>query len=758
MDSNKGKQIASKDVIQDIQESERAEILNQYRGMMRHCMDFSRAERKEIRKAFEYSLNAHGNARRKSGEPYIIHPISVAKIVVKEMGLDAVSVVAALLHDVVEDTFAELKDIERDFGVEVELIIDGLTKISGVFDPGSSAQAENFRKMLLTLSDDIRVILIKIADRLHNMRTLQYMKKESQLKIASETHYLYTPLANRLGLHEIKSELEDLSLKYTEPQIYIELNSKLIKTQRESRYYIQTFIKAIREKLHSGGLDFEIKHRFKSVSSIYSKMKRQGVPFEEVYDLFAIRIILNSAPANEKTDCWKVYSLITDLYKPNPERLRDWITVPKSNGYEALHVTVMGPRGKWIEVQVRTNKMDENAEKGIAAHWRYKETDPNYDGNIERLVAHVRDLLENPNMNAVDAIREFKSHLVTEEVYVFTPRGELLKLPVHSSVIDFAFEIHSKIGESCIGAKVNNKVVPLSYNLQNGDQVEIITSKKQKPQQEWLRYAKTSKAAHKIKDSLKLQRKKLSQDGRQLYEWTLERIGLTESEALIKEALSFFRIGSINEFYYLIGSHHLDKEKLLEFIDLKKRGQPIDVSELSPSVRERMHDKQVFEALVKEKTGKTLDELVVGEDIDLTQYKLALCCNPVKGDDILGFFMPGEGILIHRTNCPKAIGLMSNFGGNIMRSKWTEKQDITFLAEIRIKGEDRQGMMNDLLKVISIRMGLNIRSITIDSIDGMFEGLFRVFIHDTHELNRLVLALKKVTGVMQVSRAEYHES
>ena len=746
--------VPAPDPIKDIQESERREVLAQYKSLMRLCMDFPRPERKEIRRAFEYSLQAHGNARRKSGEPYIIHPISVARIVVKEMGLGPISVICALLHDVVEDTFADLNDITREFGPEVSRIIDGLTKISGVFDPGSSAQAENFKKMLLTLSDDIRVILIKLADRLHNMRTLQFMKKESQLKIASETQYLYSPLANRLGLHEIKSELEDLSLKYTDAQAFIELNSKLIKTQRESKYYIQTFIRSIREKLTAGHLDFEIKGRFKSVSSIYSKMRRQGIPFEEVYDLFAIRIIIQSKPEHEKTDCWKAYSLITDLYKPSPDRMRDWITVPKSNGYEALHVTVMGPRGKWIEVQIRTERMDDNAERGVASHWRYKENDPNFDQNIESLVAQVRDLLENPSLNAIDAVNQFKTHLGTEEVFVFTPKGDLIKMQGKATILDFAYEIHSNIGETCIGAKVNNKVVPLSYELQNGDQIEIITSKKQIPKEDWLQYARTSKAINKIKDAIKRQRKEIGEKGKELYLWSLGRMKLGDSHETLKDALTFFRAANEHEFFFLLGHHLLDGDKLDEFISLKKQGLKIHVPNEQAQERARVSDQKSFESLLKEKWGKTSDALIVGEDMDISDYKMANCCNPLKGDDILGIYMPGEKITIHRTSCPKAISLMSNFGNNIIKTRWTEKHLIQFLGGVLINGHDRSGMMNDLIKAISVQMGLNIRSITIDSHEGMFEGLFKVFLKDTRQMSELMEKLRLVKGVIKVSRAD----
>lgn len=740
--------------ITDTQDREKQEILKKYRGLMRVCMDWtSKEDRKTIRRAMEYAMNAHQGARRKSGEPYIFHPIAVAKIVVTEIGLDVTSVIAALLHDVVEDTFAEVKDIRMEFGREVAGIVDGLTKISGVFDHKSSAQAENFRKMLLTLSDDFRVILIKLADRLHNMRTLQYMKKESQLKIASETLYLYAPLANRLGLHEIKSELEDLALKYTEPSIYIEINQALKKNQRESKYYIQNFIRSIREKLSEGGLKIKILHRFKTVFSVYSKMIRQGIPFDEVYDLFAVRIIIDSPVETEKADCWKAYSLITEKYKPNPDRLRDWITIPKANGYEALHCTVMGPRGRWIEVQIRSTKMDHVAEKGFAAHWRYKDTDA-MDTNMQNWLDHVRELLESPHMNAIDVVNEFKTNLVTEEVFVFTPIGDLITLPAKATVIDFAYEIHTRVGDTCIGAKVNNKVVPLSYELSNGDQVEIITSAKQTPKDDWVNYARTSKAKHKIKDALKKERRIVTEKGRELFTWKAEQYGVDENGFVMKELLAFLKIRSKDEFFYRLGSHKLDVGKLSEFIRLKKEGLKFKVEHPDPEQRNQIRNRKEVEELLKSKWGIDSDMLMIGEDMDISEYKFANCCQPIPGDDVLGFYMPEEGVLVHRTNCPEAIRLMSNYGHNIIKAKWTEMQDITFLAGIKIIGEDRKGMMNDLIKVMSIQMKLNIRSITIDSLDGMFEGSFKIFINDARELNKLSKQLKNVRGVFSVSRIE----
>jgi GTP diphosphokinase / guanosine-3',5'-bis(diphosphate) 3'-diphosphatase len=736
---------------QERQEKDKQEILSAYRSMMRACEDLaSRSERREIRRAFEYALQAHEGARRKSGEPYILHPIAVAKIAAKEMHLDATSVISALLHDVVEDTFLEISDIQREFGTEVATIIDGLTKISGVFDNKSSAQAENFRKMLLTLSDDVRVILIKLADRLHNMRTLQFMKKEGQLKIASETIYLYAPLAHRLGLHAVKSELEDLSLKYTEPTTYLQINSKLIRVQRESRYYILQFIRSIRERLSDSGLHFKILHRFKTVYSIYAKMVKQEIPFEEVFDLFAIRIIIEAPAEQEKSECWKAYSQISEIYRPNPERTRDWLTIPRSNGYEALHLTVMGPRGRWIEVQIRSERMDYVAEHGMAAHWKYKDGSQMHDERFLNWLGRVRELLENPNLNAVEVVKEFKTNLVPDEVFVFTPKGDLLQLPAMSTVIDFAYEIHTLVGDECIGAKVNNKVVPLSYALNNGDQVEIITSKKQSPKDEWLQYVHTPKARHKIKESLKIQKRRIADKGREIFKWKARNYALDKKE-VTNELLAFFKIPNESEFFYLLGMHKLDMERLQEFIEIKEKGGKIRVDG-HEVVKKSIKSRQEFEEWLKESKGMSSDALLIGEDMDIRDYKFATCCHPVPGDDILAFFAPDEGLVIHRPNCPKAISLMSNWGRNIIKAKWTEMADISLLAGVKIIGEDRQGMMNDLIRVISNQMKLNIRSITIDSMDGMFEGVFKVFVRNTKELESLNVKLMTVPGVFTASR------
>lgn len=734
-------------------EQERKDILNAYRGLIKSCQDHTSAQdRKEIRKAFEYSMEMHKDARRKSGEPYIFHPIAVARIVAKEIGLGATSIVCALLHDVVEDTFAEVEDIRREFGNTVASIIDGLTKISGVFDHKSSQQAENFRKMLLTLSDDIRVVLIKLADRLHNMRTLDHMKREKQLKIASETHYLYAPLAHRLGLYNIKTELEDLSLKYTQPKVYKDISQKLIKYKDDRKQYIQNFIRSIRDPLLAAGLKFEIKGRFKSISSINRKMTTQDIPFDQVYDLFAVRIILHSIPENEKSECWKTYSLITEKYKPNLDRLRDWITMPKSNGYESLHITVMGPKGRWIEVQIRTQRMDDQAEKGYAAHWKYKDGKEFNDKAFEIWLAKIHDLLETPQLTALEFLDEFKSNLFSEEIYVFTPKGDLITLPQNATVLDFAYHIHTKMGNACIGAKINGKLVPLSYQLKNGDQIEIIISRKEEVKEEWVNYAHTSKALNRIRETLKEQRKTIAAKGKELFDWKAQTLGVHEDHEFMNEVLAHFKIKNNFEFYYQLGAHRLDFKKLQDLIQLRKEQlQNKDKSILKEGTR-KVTDPKSFEHYIREKRGMDTDMLLIGEDIEHIDYHFAPCCQPIPGDEIVGFIMPKKGIEIHRTNCPEAEKLMSSFGPSIVKAKWTDEADITFLAGIKIIGEDRIGMMNHLIKIISLNMKINIRSITIDTDDGIYEGVFKVFVHNTLELNKLMENLKKVQGVFSVGR------
>ncbi|GAB2550759.1 RelA/SpoT family protein [Rufibacter soli] len=727
-------------------EAERKEILRHYRKLLRHAKPFLKDnDAKIIKKAFNTSLEAHKDMRRKSGEPYILHPLAVAQIAVEEIGLGTTSIVAALLHDVVEDTDLEIADIERDFGPKVAKIIEGLTKISGVFEYGTSQQAENFRKMLLTLSDDVRVILIKLADRLHNMRTLGSMARDKQLKIASETMYLYAPLAHRLGLYAIKSELEDLHLKYTDTETYKFISNKIRQTKSARNKFISDFIGPIEDELRRQGFtDFEVKGRPKSIYSILKKMKKQNVTFEEIYDLFAIRIILNVPYEQEKPACWRVYSIVTDFYQPNPDRLRDWISTPKANGYEALHTTVMSKAGQWVEVQIRTKRMDDIAERGYAAHWKYKAGAPSAaESGLDNWINKVRDMLDVNNTNAIEFLDEFRTNLFVEEVFVFTPKGELIILPDRATALDFAFEIHTQIGYQCLGAKVNQKLVPLSFRLHNGDQVEILTSQKQKPTGEWLKFVTTSKARSKIKEFLREERKGKAEEGKLLVEERLNHLAIEPSAGNLNRLAAYFNVPSVQDFYYRVAVGLLDLKEIKEYIfnPHSEKYKPASILEGSS-----------FDKKVEKIRGISSQLLVIGGGTDKIDYTLANCCNPIPGDDVFGFQTEDQGITIHRTTCPKAVELMSNYGHRIVKAKWTEQQELSFLAGISIKGTDRVGLVNDVTKIISNSLKVNMRSITIDSHDGVFEGRLMVFVNDTSQLEKLIQRLSKVSGLLSVDR------
>ncbi|MCF8283659.1 MAG: bifunctional (p)ppGpp synthetase/guanosine-3',5'-bis(diphosphate) 3'-pyrophosphohydrolase [Sphingobacteriales bacterium] len=729
-------------------EAEKKEIQKRYRALLKACKPtMEKGDKRQIRIAFEMSVEAHKNMRRKSGEPYIYHPIAVAQIAAEEIGLGTTSIVCALLHDVVEDTNITLEDIEREFGTKVANIIDGLTKISGVFDQTSSIQAENFRKMLLTLADDVRVILIKLADRLHNMRTLESMPRDKQLKISSETIYLYAPLAHRLGLYAIKSELEDLSMKFTEATTYKFIANKLNETKGERAKFINEFIKPLREELNKLDLTAEILGRPKSIHSIWKKMKSKGVPFEEVYDLFAIRIILESDFENEKADCWKAYSIVTDKYIPNPDRLRDWISSPRGNGYESLHTTVMGPSGRWVEVQIRSGRMNEIAEKGFAAHWKYKEQTS--ENGLDQWIQKVRDVLSSPESNALDFLDDFKMNLFSDEIFIFTPKGDLMKLPFGATALDFAFEIHSDIGTKCIGAKVNHRLVPLSHKLQNGDQVEVITSDKQKPKEDWLNFVITSKAKSKIKSAIREQKIKIAEDGKEILDRKLKSLKISNTTQSISKIALFFGLPSNIELYYQVAIGKLDLKELREYQLLEKK---------TPQKTQPKIDKDNLDQYMKQVKSKDSDILLIGEDLHKIDYKLSPCCNPIPGDDVFGFITINEGIKIHRTNCPNAIKLMSNFGYRIVKAKWTGQKEIAFLTGIRIVGTDEVGVVNNITKVVSNDFKVNMRSITVDSDDGIFEGTLMIYVNDTSHLDTLIKKLKLVNGVINVTRFDANKS
>ena len=728
-------------------EQEKNEIVRHYRALLRALRPkLKKGDKELLRHAFEMAADAHKTMRRKSGEPYILHPIAVAMICVEEIGLGVRSTICALLHDTVEDTDITLEDVEHEFGTEIAKIVDGLTKISNVIDTNTSQQAENFKKILLTLTDDPRVILIKLADRLHNMRTLDSMKREKQLKIASETVWVYAPLAHRMGLYNIKTELEDLSMKYLEPEAYREIAKRLSETKRERTRYINEFIRPLKEKLTASGFHFEIYGRPKSIHSIWNKIKKKSVSFEEVYDLFAIRVILDSPPEKEKEDCWKVYSMITDEYMPSPERLRDWLSNPKSNGYEALHTTVMGPQGKWVEVQIRTKRMNEIAEKGLAAHYKYKEGS-NDEDRFDKWFGQIREVLNTPDTaDGVDFLQDFKTSFLAEEIYVYTPKGEVKMLPTGSTALDFAFAIHSAIGTKCIGAKVHHKLVPISHKLRSGDQVEIITSSKQKPSEDWLRFVVTAKARNKIKDALREEKRKVAEDGKYLLQRKLEAMGAAYSQYNIEELVQFYKAPSSLDLHYRIATKAIDLKELKEFQVL---GDKLEIPKPKPLI--------VGEPVVDHTHHKTFNrkdsELIIfGESSDKIMYSLAKCCNPIPGDDVFGFVSTGKGLIIHRTSCPNAAQLLANYGHRVVKTKWAKNKEISFLTGLKIVGLDDVGVINKITNVISGDLRINIAALTIESKEGLFQGTIKVFVHDKEELEELVSRLKSLAGIQTVDR------
>ncbi|MEJ6661158.1 MAG: RelA/SpoT family protein [Bacteroidia bacterium] len=726
----------SKDIIE-----ENKEIAGRYRQLLK-VSKWSREKGDVtiIRKAFDLALEAHKPMRRKSGEPYIYHPIAVAKIAAEEIGLGTTSIVCALLHDVVEDTDITIEEIEAQFGTKVANIIDGLTKISGVFDT-SSPQAENFRKMLLTMANDVRVILIKLCDRLHNMRTLEHMSDKGQLKIASETTFIYAPLAHRLGLYAIKTELEDLSLKYTQPTLYQDLKQKLSATKEQRNKYIRSIIKPLKQEFDELGIKYEIKGRPKSIHSIYSKMVSKKLEFEDVYDLFAIRIIIDSDPEDEKMDCWNVYSIITSIFKPNTERMRDWISIPKSNGYESLHTTVMGPKGQWVEVQIRSTRMDDIAEKGYAAHWKYKGKDENSKAtnSLDNWIQQVREVLETQEGNALDFIDEFKMSLYADEVFAFTPKGMLKKLPQSSTALDFAFEIHTEVGAKCLGAKVNGKLVPLSYEVKNGDQIEILTSNKQKPNKDWLAFVKTGKARTRIKQSLKDNKRVVANLGKESLSRKMKNAGYVINTENMNKLIAFYKVEDELELTYQIGEGIIDKEKIkLQeiFVETKSTHKAGIAKE--------------FNTL----KSKTKNELILGDDNVEMDYSMANCCNPIPGDKVIGFITVMGEIKIHQTSCKNAANLMSRFGYRIIKANWSD--DVTmqedFEAALEISGIDSLGLVSKVTDIVSKQLKVNMKSISFESLDGTFIGKLKVQVSDTEHLDQLMNELKSIDEYVKVTR------
>ena len=712
-------------------------------------------DRELIDKAFKIANEAHQNMRRKSGEPYIIHPIAVAKIVNQEIGLGAKSIVVALLHDVVEDTDYTLEEVERDFGPKIASLIDGLTKISGTYNKenSSSMQAENFRKMLLTLSDDLRVILIKIADRLHNMRTLDYMPEHKKMKIAGETIFLYAPLAHRLGLYVIKSELEDLSFKYRQPQIYEEISSKLKHSEKKFYSLINKFSLPIIEKLTAAGIKFDISGRPKSIFSIWKKMQAKNVPFEEIYDVLAVRIVFEPASdIPEKTQCWNIYSMITESYLPKPDRLRDWVSRPKPNGYEALHVTVMGPEGKWVEVQIRSTRMDEIAERGLAAHWKYK-GDTAQESELDKWIKKIRQMLENPLEDPIEFLDEFKMNLFSSEIMVFTPKGTLVSLPKGASALDFAYEIHTEIGNKAIGAKINYKLNPINAILMSGDQVEIITSDIAKPEKEWLSFVRTSKAKESIKDALRTETTNRVEKGMEILESKLKELDVTMNADVLKKIYAAYDVANKDELYSGIelGVINLDNLKkiikkntsknVIKYWDFKLIGSKKEAKE-EPDNNTAKIDKSV--------------PFLLRENIDNEgqSYEIATCCNPIPGDEVTGYQSPEGPIIIHKPKCPVAIRIMSNEGNRIIAVRWAIHKRVSFLARISMTGIDRIGLVNDISNIISSELKVNMTNINISVKNGIFEGTIDLYVHHIKDLNNLILKISNIKGIESVKRVE----
>ncbi|SNZ00367.1 RelA/SpoT family protein [Flagellimonas pacifica] len=727
-------------------EKENKEIAKQYKELLRiSYQTLTKEDKKLIRSAFDVAVDAHKDQRRKSGEAYIFHPIAVAKIVASKIGLDAVSIASALLHDVVEDTPYTLADIERMFGDTVARIVDGLTKISHLKkDKDISQQAENFRKMLLTLHDDVRVIIIKIADRYHNMLTMDSMPEHKQVKIASETLYIYAPLAHRIGLYNIKTHLEDLSLKYTEPEVYNDIQAKIEDTEEDQLAYIEDFADVIRTSLDKEGLNYDIKGRMKSIFSIRRKMKAQNVSFDEVYDKFAIRITYKSDRKNEKFLAWKIYSIVTDHFTPNPIRLRDWITSPKSTGYEALHITVMGPKGKWVEVQIRSDRMHEIAEKGYAAHFKYKHGEQKEQG-IEGWLNRLQEALETSNSNAVDFVEEFKLNLYSKEIFVFTPKGDLKSMPKGATPLDFAFHIHTEVGMKTRGARVNGKLVPLGSELHSGDQVEIITSESAKPNQSWLDYAQTARARSKIKSSLSEEKKSIASDGKEVLRRKLKSQKITLNEDTVNKLVTFFKLKTSLDLFYRVGIGVIDNERIKDFASSYHNAF---LNFFKSKIRRNPKLKDVD----KEEITTKYDMLVFGKEEEKLTYKLSQCCNPIPGDDVFGFVSVNDGIKVHKKNCPNAISLQSHYAYRIMSAKWIDSSQEEFTADVQITGIDNLGLVNDITNIISDNMHVNMRNLNFSADGGTFKGKITLVVKNNNILKKLINNLKQVEGIDKVTR------
>ncbi len=728
-------------------EKEEQEIARQYRDLLQDTYQYlSNKDKKLIREAFDVAKDAHKDQRRKSGEPYIYHPIAVAKIVAYEIGLGATGIATGLMHDVVEDNENyTVETIRKLFGNKIATIIDGLTKIEFIKHQDVSVQTENYRKLLLTLSEDVRVILVKLADRLHNMRTMEFMPPYKQIKIASETLFIYAPLAHRLGLYNIKTELENLSLKYTEPELYSEIKQKLRETKEEREEYIHDFSQKVKERLDDEGFEYTIKGRPKSIYSIYKKMTSKNVTFEEVYDKFAIRIIFKSTVKNEKFNAWKIYSIVTDNFKPNPSRLRDWISQPKSTGYEALHTTVMGLHNRWVEVQIRSKRMDEIAEKGIATHYKYKHSTEK-ETSLEVWINKIKDVIENESLESNEFIDNVKLSLYSKEIFVFTPNGDLKSLPKGSTALDFAYEIHSKIGDSCSGAKINGILRPISYVLKSGDNVEILTSPNQKPNPNWLDIATTSRARSKIKTALKEERKKVALEGKEILSRKLRHLKINMNEATVNSLVNYFKATTSQDVFYRVGTGQIDSKDLRAFSEDSQGG--------IYNIFKRFRRKSGPNTITTKDTPKNkLDLLVFGQEEEKLDYTLANCCNPIAGDDVFGFISVNQGIKVHKQDCPNAISLRANYAYRILSAKWVDSSDRPFTTKVQLKGLDRVGIVTDITNLITRKLHVEMRGINLNSNDGIFDGKLKLHVKNKIELEKILIELKKIKGIKSVERS-----
>jgi guanosine-3',5'-bis(diphosphate) 3'-pyrophosphohydrolase len=732
-------------------EQENKEIVSRYKDLLRTSYQtLSEEDKAQIRLAFEVAVDAHKDQRRKSGEAYVFHPIAVAQIVAEEIGLDATSIMAALIHDVVEDSHYTLDYIEEQFGPTVARIVDGLTKIAGLKKDtnNNSLQAENFRKMLLTLNDDVRVILIKIADRYHNMLTLGSMRSDKRDKIASETLYIYAPLAHRIGLYNIKNTLEDLALKYIEPEVYTSIEQNIADSSDNNEQYIEHFKSIIKDALDREKIKFQIKGRMKSISSIHKKMLSQNVSFNEIYDKFAVRVIYKAKPEEEKFLAWKIYSIITDYFTPNPVRLRDWITSPKSTGYEALHITVMGPDRKWVEVQIRSERMHEIAEKGYAAHYKYKHGEQKEVG-IETWLNRLQEALESSNRSAVDFVEEFKLNLYAKEIFVFTPKGDLISLPKGATPLDFAFHVHTEVGLKTRGARVNGKLVPLSSVLKSGDQVEIITSENAKPTSNWLDYCHTAKALSKIRSSLNAEKKSIADEGREVLRRKLRALKIKFSEDTVNKLVNHFKLKTSQDLYYRIGSGSITNSMIKTFAASYNNTL---ISFFTSRIRKSPKEKSE-EFIDDQQLSQQFDMLVFGEEEERLNYTLASdCCKPIPGDEVFGFLTVNDGIKVHKKNCPNAVALQSKFSYRIMQARWIDSSQQDFFADINITGIDQMGLVSSITQIISQQMHVGMKSISFSEKGGTFSGSIRVIVKNNDILNSVIKKLRQVNGVDKVIR------